>query len=173
MSRRKWSILTAIFFLVSSLAVSQAFSYENLLPQSKVSPSYSENDFKKIYESVCIGLFIYRLDAFQQCAKENLIKYLSALLRDSEVKFDLENIDIGKKGWTRYYPFSISEKSFIMRIFLTEELRFQFEAPVLYEGILTNPAVTFQVLPGINEIVAGRKAEPIRIHSTRPSDSSS
>ena len=174
MNKRKWSILSAIFFLVQCLSPCEIFSAANFpLTQIKVDSNSQDQYFKKIYDSICAGLFIYRLDVIERHAKENLIKDFGNAILKSEVKFDLENIDIGKKGWTRYYPFSIGDKNFIMRIFLTGELYYQPKARVLYEGTLSNPAVTFQILPSLNDILSDCKIKPFKTYSTAQVDRSS
>lgn len=174
MNKKKWSILLAIFFLVQYLIPAEMSSATNFpLPQIKVDTDSPEGNFKNIYDFMCTGLLIYRLDAVERCTKEEIIKYIGTTLLRSQVKFDLQNMDIGKKGCTRYYPFSIGEKSFIMRIFLTEESHYQPKADVLYEGAMANPAVTFQVLPSINEILSDCKIRPIRAYSTSQIDGSS
>lgn len=174
MSKRKWFLLLAIFFLLHDVTFSSTATAINYpLTQIKVNPDCPDKFFKKIYDSICFGLSVYRLDAIKGCSKEDLIKNLGNVILNPSIRFDLENIDIIKKGWTRYYPFSIDSKNFIMRIFLTEEKLYQPDAPVLYEGSIVNPAVTFQVLPSLNEILADCKIKPTRIYSTRLVDSSS
>lgn len=175
MNKKKWSIILAIFFLVQDLIPPPLLAIENNLlnPPTKANIGSSDTQFKKLYDAVCLGLFFYDLDAVKRYTKDAIAREYSDLLFNSEVKFDFANIDIGKKGWTRYYPFSIDNKSFIMRIFLTSEAHYQPSAPILYEGVIKNPAVTFQVLPSLNEILAGCKIRPIRTYSTRQVDSSS
>ena len=36
---------------------------------------------------------------------------------------------------------------------------------VLYEGTIADPAITFQVLPSLNEILSDCKSKPIKLHS--------
>ena len=63
-------------------------------------------------------------------------------------------------------------KDFIMRIFLKEDHRRQQAAPILYEGRVEDPAVVFQVLPSLNEILSNCKIKPRYAYSTREVDSS-
>jgi hypothetical protein len=130
------------------------------------------NSFKQIYESIYTGLAIYKLDAIEKYPKERLAAALGAICNSSDIAFDLNNISFGKKGWTRYYPFSIGDKNFIMRIFLTGELRYQPKVPVLYEGTLAEPNITFQILPSINDILTVCKIKPIRTYSFALADRS-
>lgn len=95
------------------------------------------------------------------------------LSRFPEVRFDLDRIDMGKKGWTRYYPFSISGKDFIMRIFLTREYLFQPKAEVLYEDTTGDKELTFQILPGLNKILEGCRIKPHNPNPSSPVDLSS
>ena len=174
MNKERWSIVLAIFFLVQYISPSQTYSATNFpLTQIKVDPNSTDICFKKIYDSLCVGLSIYKLDAIERYTKENLIKNLSNISTKTDVKFDLDNIDMDKKGWTRYYPFSIGDKNFIMRIFLTSELQYQPKVRVLYEGTLTNPAVTFQVLPPLNDILSDCKIKPIKTYLSTQVDRSS
>ncbi len=173
MDKRRWSIPLAIFILLCDVASPYVISAANFpLTQIKVNTPAPDSFFKKIYNSIYVGLSIYKSDAVQQHSKERIIENFKKLCDFSGVSFDLENIDIIKKGWTRYYPFSVDGRSFIMRIFLTEEKYFQPVAPVLYEGSIVNPEVTFQILPSLNDILSDCKIKPTRTYSTRQVDTS-
>lgn len=175
MNRKKWLSALAIFILVQDAAIPHSlFSAVNHpLTQIKVCENSVDRSFKKIYDSVCMGLAIYKLDVTGRSSKESLIDTLGKIVSPPGIRFDLKNADVLKKGWTRYYPFSIDGKNFIMRIFLTAERPYQPPVAVLYEGNIVNPAVTFQVLPSLNEILAECKIAPRRTYSTRQLDSSS
>ena len=175
MSIKRWSLLLAVFFLVQSIASSSVLSFEGspLNPPTNIDVNYSDPVAKRIYDAVCLGVFLYKLDTIKRLPKEEIERSYFGLSLNSEVRFDLANIDLGRKGWTRYYPFFVGQKNFIMRIFLTAERSYQPEAPILYEGSLANPAVTFQVLPSLNEILSGCKIKPRRIyHSSEVNRSS-
>jgi len=116
---------------------------------------------------------IYELDAVKRYAKDAIMREYPGLFFNAEVRFDLANIDLGKKGWTRYYPFSVGDKNFIMRIFLTAERSYQVPVATLFEGSIQKPAVTFQVLPCVNEILADCKIKPIGTYPTHEVDGSS
>lgn len=174
MNKRRWCVFLAMFFLLSDLTFSQIASATNYpLTQIKVTANCPDVLFKKIFDSICFGLSVYKSDVIGQFTKEALIKNFGKVVLNPSISFDLENIDIIKKGWTRYYPFSIDGKSFILRIFLTEEKAYQPAVAILYEGNIQNPAVTFQVLPSLNEILADCKIKPSRTYSTHQVDSSS
>lgn len=174
MSKKKWSIILAIFFLVQATALPpSALSANYPLTQIKIDSGSPDQSFRTIYDAVCKGLFLYELDALNRAPVDQILRDHGRMLTGSDVKFDLANMDIGKKGYTRYYPFAIGEKNFIMRIFLTSERRYQHQVTVLYEGNIENPALTFQVLPSLNEILSSCRIKPIRTFSTRNVDSSS
>ena len=120
---------------------------------------------KEIYDAICLGVSLYELDTIARLPKEEIERSYLRLSLNSLVRFDLANMDLGKKGWTRYYPFFVGNKAFIMRIFLTSERAYQPSAPVLYEGAIADPAITFQVLPSINEILSDCKIKPLRTYS--------
>ena len=168
MSKKKWSIILAIFFLVQSIVSSSVLSFEcsSLNPPTKIDAAYSDHVIKNIYDAICMGVFLYELDTIARLSKEEIKKKYPALLLNSGVSFELANMDLGKKGWTRYYPFLIGDKSFIMRIFLTSEKVYQHSMLVLYEGAIANPAVTFQILPSINDTVSSCKSNPHRVRSS-------
>ncbi|MCX5668155.1 MAG: hypothetical protein NTY34_07615 [Candidatus Omnitrophica bacterium] len=167
MSKKKWSGILAVFFLVQSIMLPPMASAVNYpLTQIKTDSNYPDGYFKKTYDFIRFGLLLYKLDAIGRSSKEDLISNAGKMILSPGISFDLDNIDVVRKGWTRYYPFSIDGKDFIMRIFLTAERSYQPEAPILYEGSITNPAVTFQVLPSINEIISGCKIQPRRTYSS-------
>jgi hypothetical protein len=95
--------------------------------------------------------------------KAAIIRKHGQALSSPEIRFDLEKIDMGKKGWTRYYPVMVENRQFIVRVFLTEESSYQPQTPVLYEMVIRNPAVTCQVLPNINSIIESRKTKTLTV----------
>ena len=176
MNGKKLLTFLIVFFLVQHVTPSQVLSNTSFslaqIPQVNIDSNSSDNSFKKIYESIYTGLAIYKLDAIERCPKERMAVAIGAICHSPDIAFDLNSISLGKKGWTRYYPFCIDDKNFIMRIFLTGELRYQPKVPVLYEGTLTEPPVTFQILPSINDILAVCKIKPIRTYSLALADRS-
>jgi len=173
LKRNRCLAVLVVFFLIQYVVPSEILSGNNFpLPQIRTGADSVDTLFKPIYESICVGLTIYKLDTIGHYTKEKIMTN-SRAGAGNLVRFDMDNIDVGKKGWTRYYPFSIGEKNFIMRIFLTQELQYQPKVKVLYEGTIEDPAVTFQILPSLNELLSDCSIKPIRIHSTSRVDSSS
>lgn len=119
--------------------------------------------FKQLYSTLCIAVTIYKLDAIEGNSKDAIIRDHGKALSNPDIRFDLEKIDAGRKGWTRYYPVMVSGRQFIVRVFLTEERVYQPQLPILYEMIIRDPAVTCQVLPDINSIVESHKIKPLTV----------
>jgi len=120
-----------------------------------------------------MALFIYKLDAEKRYSKEKIKKeYSDFINRFSEAQFDLESMDIGKKGWTRYYPFSVNGQSFIIRFFLASEIILRSkeipEEKALYQDTIRNGKIIFQILPGVNEILKDRQIKPQAVYQDRP-----
>jgi len=168
-----------LFLVPSIIAVPQGMLPGTLpiQPESKVSLTKSKITFKQKFDILCLALLIYKLDAVKRCSKgvvqEILRKeYDGAFVNFVGLQFDLENIDLGKKGWTRYYPFSIYDDHYIVRVFLTAERAYQPAVTVLHEGVIKSPPVTFQILPGLNSILDQCEIEPANIYIKQPSDES-
>lgn len=174
MNKKRVPLVVAIFFLVQSIASSQAISLETwtLNPPTKVSLNKSDICFKYLFETIYSALSLYRLDTIERYSKDALIREYGNTIFNPEVRFDLEHIDIGKKGWTRYYPFSIGGRHFIIRIFLTDELTYQPKVMVLFESAIQNPAVTLQILPGLNEILRDCRIRPHDFYPVSPAATS-
>jgi hypothetical protein len=139
-----------------------------LLPETNVSLTESKLVFREMYDCLCTGLLIYKLDAMQRFSKTDIqdvvfTECLNAESRSPAVNFDLDNIDIGKKGWTRYYPFKAKGRFYILRIFRTEEREYQTQATILFEGDAKNLGLTLQVLPGLNAILGRDSIKPFSL----------
>lgn len=157
MNKRRLSIALTVFFLVQVILPIRSFSATGSpLSEAKLPNSC----FKQLYNILCLSLAIYKSDALQNCSREDIARMYGNSLFNSEVRFDLANIDMGKKGWTRYYLFSVGEEQFIARVFLTAERPYQPKVSVLYEASVMNPAVTVQVLPGLNTILEQCRIKP-------------
>ena len=172
--KKRLPVILAVLFLVQSIPLLQGTCAENYLlnPPSRVNLSSPDTPFREIYEVFCAALTIYKLDAIEGHSKEALMRECAAKLPGKEINFDLRRIDMGKKGWTRYYPFSIGDRHFIIRIFLTEERAYQAKAQTLFEGAIDNPAVTFQILPGINDILKDCRIAPYKFYPSSEADKS-
>ena len=87
------------------------------------------------------------------------------------VKECYENFN--KKGFTRYYPFTLRDKSFIIRIFDIDEKYYLPSFEIFYEGTFENSEIGFQIIPGVKEILKSKEAKKITflnpsIYSTYP-----
>jgi hypothetical protein len=108
-----------------------------------------------------MALFLYERDAIKRCPKEVVVKEAGKTFADIPwIRFDLEHIDIVEKGWTRYYPFSIDGKQFIIRIFLTEEKYLQPKVETLLNGSIEKPPVTFEILPALSSVLKSCRIKP-------------
>ena len=172
--KKRTAIAAVIFFLVQAIPIISPAPAENLPlnPITEIKVGGSNLPFKETCNFLCIALSLYRSDAFEKKAKEELARIYNPMLSGSDLRFDFDRLDMWKKGWTRYYPFSVGEKRFIARIFLTKESVFQAKVPVLSELVVENLGVTLQVLPGINEILQDRSIKPNSIYLPFQADKS-
>jgi hypothetical protein len=161
--RHKTSLAIIAIFLAQAVSDYQAIPQEPIsaLPQTRVNINDPDLYFAGKYGIVHQALFIYKLDAIRKLQKEDILdSYREAVKGPEKPVFDVKNMDIGRKGWTRYYPFSINGKNLTVRIFLTKERYYQPELPVLYEGSVNDPEVTFQVVPDIKDILKDCHIKP-------------
>lgn len=172
MNRKRVPIILAVFFLVQVIASSQVSPQETCIlnPPTKVSLNNSDIPFEYLVETMSLALWFYKLDAIERYPKDALIRKYGGTIVNPKVRFYLERG--GKKGWTRYYPFSIGRRHFIARIFLTEERPYQPEVPILFESVMQNPAVTVQILPSLNEILKECKISPRDLYLSSPAATS-
>ncbi len=165
----------ALLFLVQGVAYTQdllprTISSEPALKVSLNKPEISTLERYDIYV-LCTALLIYKLDTIEKCPKDIIKERLTGQYEESffdlsSVNFDLENIDyFRKKGFTRYYPFYVNGKPFIIRIFRTDEKYFQPDVEILYEASMKNPPVTLQILKGVNAILEHCKLKPQQMPS--------
>ena len=138
-------------------------------PAKKVSPAEigMKEIFAREFNILAFAFGIYRLDVGERLSKESIKMRLSENVlfckEAFSVAFDLENIDFNRKGFTRYYPFSVNGKDFIIRIFNAEESRYLADFKIFYDGVFEESNVGFQIIPGIKEILADTKAEKFTI----------
>jgi hypothetical protein len=107
-------------------------------------------DFNQLLTAVRTGVAIYRLDAMGECPK-------------ADIKFDISKMDLGKKGWTRYYSFSIGNRDLIIRIFLTGEYEYQITIPdedIILQASRKDIGITYQVFTGVNAILKNSRIKP-------------
>ncbi len=168
-------LILAFLFLVQGVAFTQDLLPGTILiePALKVSLNKPEISVLERYDIyiLCTALLIYKLDTIEKCPK-GIIKeritsqYDRSFFDLSGINFDLENIDyFRKKGYTRYYPFYVNGKPFVIRIFRTDEKYFQPDVEILYEASVKNPPVTFQILKGVNAILEHCKLKPQQMPS--------
>jgi len=159
-------VVTIALFIVQAFFIAGTLQAE-VYPPNPLTEIHADKGnvaFREACNIICMALSLYKSDAFQRLPKEELIKMYGIALPDSVVRFDLENLDVLKKGWTRYYPFSIDGKGFVARIFLTKENYFQPELPVISEMVVEKLGVTLQILPDINEILDDCRIKPNKIY---------
>lgn len=123
-----------------------------------------------------MALLIYRLDAVERLPKSALLERLDPIQADTfakltGVEFDLDKVDLGKKGWTRYYPFSLNGNDYFIRIFRSDERYYQPKVEVLMEGRVKNPSVTFQIIRGVNSILGDYGTGPGNLSQVTPGKS--
>jgi hypothetical protein len=152
---------TVFLFLAQAIQSVNGVSLENagLNPPTRI----GDASFRQLCSTLCIAVTIYKLDAIEGHCKDAIIREHGKALASPGIRFDLEKIDMGKKGWTRYYPVMVGSRQLIARVFLTKERAYQPQLPVLYEMTIQDPAVTCQVLPDINSIIGSLKIKPITI----------
>ena len=174
MNKKRTAVIAVTFFLIQIIPLAGLSPAENLSPNplTEIHAGGTNIQFKETCNLLCMALSLYKSDVFNGLSKEELIKMYGPLLSDSSVRFDLKHLDIGKKGWTRYYPFSVGRKMFIARIFLTKEAGFQPKVTVISELAVEDLGVTLQILPGIDEILKGCKIAPNKIYSPSQVDKS-
>lgn len=169
MKKRSALSIAAIFFLVQAIlqAPFSARAETSLLnPPSEIDIAKTDSPLKSEWSAIRAALAVYESDVVRKLPGPELALECGSLLNGSDVRFEVDRIDMLRKGWTRYYPFYIGERAFIARIFLTKEASFQVRIPVITELVIKNPAVTLQILPGASEILDGCRIKP---HSTYPS----
>jgi hypothetical protein len=172
--KKSTALIAAAFFVVQVALFAGAASAEIYSPNplTRINTDGNNVIFKETCSFLCAVLSLYKSDVLDKLAKEDLIRVYAPILEDLKARFDFDNIDIGKKGWTRYYPFSIGTKKFVARIFLTKEAYFQPKVQVLSETVMENLGVTLQVLPDINEILDNCKIRPNKIYGSSLVDKS-
>jgi len=170
MNRKRFLIIVFCLFVVqttSTYAIDIRTSAINLT--KKVSPTNSDikEFFATQFNILTFALSMYNLDTNERFTKDLIKEKLSQnqtlWQEEFDIKFDLDNIDFNKKGFTRYYPFTVDSKSFIIRIFDAEEKHYLPDMEVFYEGVLEDSNLGFQIVPGLVEILDNNKAHKLEI----------
>lgn len=161
------SIIVCLFLVPSQIASTQDIgTYLRSVNQKVSSIETKKTDiFIRDFNILSFALGLYNLDAKERLTKVEIKERLAkepALLRDKfGVSFDMDKIDFKKKGFTRYYPFSVSGKDFIIRIFDINEKHYLAECQVVYEGAFEKSSLGFQIIPGIKTILDEKKTEKV------------
>lgn len=143
-----------------------------LTPPQKVSPieTNPEFTFLKEFNILTFALALYHLDAKEHLTKDIIKRRLAtdcAVWKKAlNIDFDLDNIDLNKRGFTRYYPFSINGKDFIVRIFDMKERHFLPEFDVFYEALFEDSGVGLQIIPGINTVLKSKRVEKVHLSNS-------
>jgi len=123
--------------------------------------------FAKEFNMLAFALGVYYLDARSRLPKDEIKEELLNVPKVWEekfgIRFDLDKIDFKKKGFTRYYPFIMNDKDFIIRIFEMQDRHYLESFEVYYEGAFEDSNIGFQIIPGINSILKDEKIEKISI----------
>lgn len=121
-------------------------------------------DFNQLLSAVNTGIAIYKLDAMSGCSREELKAKCEAIAASNlSPRFDIAKMDLGKKGWTRYYPFSIEGKDLIIRIFLTGEYEYQPKIQnddIILQASRKDLGITYQVFSSVNSILKSCRIKP-------------
>lgn len=174
MKKKITAVIAVTLFLVQVAPFAGIAPAENLSPNplTEINTSGASIPFKDTCNFLCMALSLYRSDVIKGMPKEELVKVYSSMLPDSDIRFDFANIDLMKKGWTRYYPFSVGQKKFVARIFLTKEAYFQQKIQVISELAIEDSGVTIQILPGIDEILNDCRIKPNKVYQSLLADKS-
>ena len=167
------ALLVCVFVFYSSAPAFpdiQAFVKVSAInPAKKVSPTEIgiKEIFAREFNILAFALGMYQLDVGERLSKESIKRRLSADAASCKeafsIAFDLENIDFNKKGFTRYYPFSVNGKDFIIRVFDAEERHYLADFEIFYDGSFEESNIGFQIIPGIKEILKDNKVEKLAL----------
>lgn len=180
MSKSKFMTTFVCLFLVLTQGVTaQDLRTSSVNLAKKVSPTniHIKENFASEFNILAFALGMYYLDTearfSKDMIKEHLLENNTFCQEELNIAFDIDNMDFNKKGFTRYYPFVLRDKSFIIRIFDVDEKHYLPDFETFYEGTFENSEIGFQIIPGIKEILKSREAKKITlldpsIFSTHP-----
>ena len=170
MNKNRLLIIAVCLFLVhSQLGLASSLGTLPLTPPVKVSPTETNQNiiFLKEFNILAFALAMYHLEAEERLSNDSLKEHFSETLERWEDKFnvifDLDNIK--RHGFVRYYPFTVKNKSLIIRLFNEiDEYHARRHLPddikIICEGKFKE-GIKFQILPGINEILESKKIEKV------------
>ena len=165
MTKKRLLSVIVVFFLIQIASPGGVSRAQN----AALSPPIliTEHYFKEVYAAVSVAIAVYKSDAIDGNAEEEIADKYGGAIPGLDIKFDFNRTDMVRKGWTRHYPIVIHAERFIVRIFLTEERAYQPQLPILFEMQIRDPAVTCQILADINSILGDENMKPYRISSER------
>jgi hypothetical protein len=170
--KRALSTTLSVLFLLS-LATGGAASADAGAPALNPSTRLSNLYFRQVCAIFLTALDIYKMDAVQGMRKDAIKRGLGRSSGPDGAIFDLDRIDAKRKGWTRYYPVEIGGRSLIVRVFLTAEASYQEKLPYIEKMGFSDPAVTVEILPGINAMLGQEKIRPFNLDPVSPADRNS
>ena len=155
-------------FLVHSLSFAASDAGTNPFDATRnVNPlkNYQAETFLCQFNVLTFALGMYYMDTEGKLAKEGVREKLvnnSAIWKEAfGIDFDLDNIDFRKEGFTRYYPFSVEGRDFIVRIFDIREKKRLADCEVYYEGKFEKSNLAFQIIPGIKTLLNDKTIEKV------------
>jgi len=165
-NKKRLSIVLAIFLLAQVISLPQNLGAEiqALNPPSRISEPF----FQQISAALSFAISLYERDVLGPASRYEIKKELQKY-NNGDVCFDLDNMI--RKGLICYYHFSVSgenfTKNFIIRIFPTAKSVDKPDVDILYEMTVSNPPVTCQVLPGVNDILKDVVIKPHRVYDNK------
>lgn len=162
MNRKRFSVIAAMVFLIQAMIFPRELFPEtfHLNPPIRAGINESRLSFRAVYNVLSLALLVYKLDTVENYSKERMLSEYGRDLSGPDIKLDINKIDVGRDGRTRYYPFYAGKKCFVARIFPSRKKFYQPKMEVLYEASISNPAVTIQILPDLNTILKDCRVEP-------------
>lgn len=160
-------ILICLFLVHATVATSSNIGTSPLRLNQKVSPIETSQalTFLKEFNVLTFALGLYQLDARERLSKAKIKEKMTLdstiWEREFGISFDLDNIDFKRKGFTRYYPFTVNGKDFIIRIFDVREKHRMPKFEVFCEGIFEDSKIGFQIIPGVKTILKSKRIKKI------------
>ncbi|MCX5686464.1 MAG: hypothetical protein NTW09_03275 [Candidatus Omnitrophica bacterium] len=162
MNKKRLSIVLAIFFLVQVGCLPQNLSAE--ICALNIPSRIADPHFRNMNIAADVALSIYKKHELGKISKEDIAREFFGGAINECVKFDLDDLRLGKGGWTRYYPVSILGEDLIARVFLSDEEVLQPNVKVIFEAKIENPRITCQIIPNVSDILKDCRIEPHRVY---------
>ena len=117
------------------------------------------------YSILVFALSMYYMETRENLSMEQIRERLAGQpevwKEKLAVAFDLDRTSFKKDGYTRYYPFSVRGRDFIIRFFRLKEKDKLPLCDVLHEGTFPDSELAFQIIPGINALLEGKDIKKI------------